>query len=133
MKYGESVKYVAWDIIVTCNNMDLKGLELHLTYNQTGGGKDAKLSAAEVACFSPAASWSSTVTKDTMVATVSASYAGPDIARGVPANIHVRLQGTDNSKGQVGATVMARDSQDNLVAISTLDPRNWDAGSQHTH
>ena len=133
VKYGESVKYVDWDIFVTCDNMELKGLQLQLTYDQNGGGNSAKLSTVEVQSFSPASSWSSAITKETMIATVSATHAGPDVARGVTASIHVRFQGTDNSKGQVGATVMARDSRGNLVSIGTIAPKYWDAGSEHTH
>ncbi|GIM65535.1 hypothetical protein Pve01_86140 [Planomonospora venezuelensis] len=124
---------MSWDLSVVCNNMALKGLQVQFTYEQTGGGKTALLSSVVVSSFSPAASWSSSITKASMVATASATYAGPDIAQGTTANIHVQFQGTDNSQGKVGATLMARDSKGNLVALGTIDPREWTSGSAHSH
>ena len=133
VKYSvQNTKFVAWDLSVRSTNMDLTGLVIQLTYLQSGGGSTAELETVTVRSFPAAASWTATVTKRTMTATATATYTGT-IARGVTADIHVEFKGTDNSAGEVSATLMAQDSSGALMPIGTIPATVWDSGREHAH
>jgi hypothetical protein len=133
IKYSvQDAKFVAWDIAVTCSNMDLKGLVLLFSYNQTGGGGAATLDKVKVHNFPAAATWSASVTKPSMVATAAATYGGI-VARGTTADIHVQFEGSDNSSGQVSVTVMAEDSTGAQVVVGSTGMTTWDTGKEHAH
>ena len=134
-KYSvQNTKYVAWDIDVTSSNMDLTGLQLQLTYNQTGGGGTSTVDEVVVQSFAPSGSaWTASVGTEAMPASATATYTGI-IAQGTTGHIHVQFRGSDNSAGKVSATLLAHDSSGRLVVIGgTTDPLTWVSGTQHSH
>lgn len=127
-------KFVAWDLTISSSDMDLKGLALHLDYSQTGGGTNPMLSKVTAASYSPrpGPSWTAEVTKPSMVATAIATCA-TTVAKGASVSVHIEFNGTDNSAGKVGVTVMARNSMGALVAVATIPMTDWDSDKEHTH
>ena len=134
-KYSvNDTKYVEWDIDVQCTNMALTGLVLQLTYNQSGGGRNARLDEVVVRNYDPAGDWSASVTKATMTATASATCLTGSVPQGTTAHLHIQFRGSDNSAGEVSATLLANNAAGQQVVIGAVPLTRWGSDPrQHAH